>query len=376
MIINLIETSLLKPDFNEQYYFIFYEQNMCEHFYAYLIQPSIDDTIKDKIFRLIKILLFKMKKISDKYKQRLRLIDGGSINGLLSKMLSNTAFFQTQSITNKLISENFIFNLVEIFLDLSLDSAIEKSAITNNYSDNSSSKKVSSLNQITNFDSLWTIMSLLTPSVLCLNNYLRHKIDVVLQIRLKLCKLLVFYIDINGASVLQSLVKSFGWQDILCQYLCYSHKNSEKIEAKSLLKQVSKQNLMTSTPQHGIDNREKRNLRDIKKFSMYSANYSIDDRLQSFDEHDELSYNQEDEEVSIKYDKTEEISKKEKKRELYSINDSNSIEQDIDLNGSNSINNHDSDVISKDLCDTIVNLLFKLAWYGLNGTSETLWKVS
>jgi hypothetical protein len=278
-------------------------------------------------------------------------------------MLSNTAFFQTQSITNKIISESFIFNLVEIFLDLSIDSA-EKSSLN---PDNNNLSKKSSINQITNFDSLWTIMSLLTPSVLCLNNYLQYKIDTVLQIRLKVCKLLVLYIDINGSSVLQSLVKSFGWQDILCQYLCYSHINSQKQnEPKNLAKQVIKQNLITSTPQHGIDNREKRSLREIKKFSMYSANYSIDDRLQSFDEHDELSYNQEDEEVSIK----DEMSKKQK-RELYSINDSNSIEQDISLNGSN----YENDAINKNLCDTIVNLLFKLAWYGLNGTNEIVWKV-
>jgi hypothetical protein len=60
MIINLLETTLLQFDFNEQYYLIFYEQNMFEHFYACLIQPTIDDLIKDEI-RYLKLKKFHQK---------------------------------------------------------------------------------------------------------------------------------------------------------------------------------------------------------------------------------------------------------------------------------------------------------------------------
>ena len=393
MIINLIETSLLKHDFNEQYYFIFYEQNMCEHFYAYLIQPSIEDSIKEKIFRLIKILLFKMKKISDRYKQRLRLVDmtsSGSINGLLSKMLSNTAFFQTQAVTNKLISESFIFNLLEIFLDLSLDSSLSfpKSPEL--------AKKVLT-NQIYNYDSLWTIMSLLTPSVLCLNNYWQNRIDEVEQIRLKLCKFLLLYVnEVNVLSV-QYLVKSYSWQDILCQYLCYSHKPIENISHKIVIvetqrdeSQLIKDDLLTSTPTNQqtqqISNREKQSLRDLKKFSMFSTsiNYSMDDKMKSFNENDELNDNTDDLSKAVNgADENVELSKSNNNQ-----NNNKSIEQHFDFNEINNDKNKEidnettckdnsleNDGIKNSLCDTIVNLLFKLSWHGFSGSNETIWKV-
>ena len=391
MIINLLETTSLVQDFNEYYYFVFYEQNMCEHFYAYLIQPLIDDSFKEKIFRFIKILLFKIKKVPDKYKHRLRLADvnSGGINGLLSKMLSNTSVFQTNSINSKLIDENFVLNLIEIFLDNHNDSAFINSISPAPSSPKTPESTKKAQNQFTNFDSLWTILSLMMPSVTCFNNYWQHRIDDVLRIRLKLCKFLFSFIESNLSSV-QYLVKSHGWQDILCQYLCYSQKtlnNSEHVDLSEsqILQQsqIKKTNIVTSTPTiktTTISYREKHSLREFKKFS----SLSVDDKLQSFDEKDELAINNDGEPNLFEYPNKQiaTLTTNNRRQKFFSMNQS-SIEQDIDIkeiNLSHDSNTdteaaHDIDVVKNSLCNKVVNLLFKLAWNGLSGSNEGIWKV-
>jgi hypothetical protein len=363
---------------------------MFEHFYAYLIQPTIDDLIKDKIFRLIKILLFKIKKIPSKNKLRLRLLEtNGGINGLLSKMLSNTAFFQTQSTTNKLISETFLLNLIEIFLDFSLDGPSNTSK--------SAPSSPTFASQIINFDSLWTIFSLLTPSVLCLNNYWQHKIVVVLSIRLKLCKLLIKYINLNVNSV-QFLVKSYGWQDILCQYLCYSHKpihETQKIASVPTVetkKQQPKPEVITSTPTVRSNTMRKIFKNDFRKYSSYSTSSTTsvqDDRLESFDENDEIMFNNEAAEyenretvvkVSKGYRNTIEndvdiSASKEKIKEIEQVDNGSNYNTMNDSTTDTDSNSREVDAIKMKLCDKVVNLLFKFAWNGLSGSSELSWKV-
>lgn len=416
MITNLIETTIVQVQFNEQYYLIFYEPNMCESFYAYLIQPNIDDIIKEKIFRLIKILLYKIKKVSDKYKSRLRIDAYGGINGLISKMLSNTAYFQTYLSTNKLISEKFLFNLIDICLDLCNTNHEQTNPLhlkvqsVKNKSPNVpivSSQRTTSLSsppktasttnenntpvaQITNFDGLWTILSLLTPSTLCLNNYWHDKIDALIELRLKVCNLLIKYITLNSNS-LQFLVKSNGWQDILCQFLCYKHKISENNELKQPKQEEEKQSFdqpqqlevvqndkqeannksiqLTSTPTvNKLNSMRKIFSNEFKKYSSTSSTTSSlpsnDDsinvnsnnlnKIKSFDENDELTNNNNNNKNSSL---------------IIAVHDNNNTKDD--RNGAN----NEIEMSKIRLCDKIVHLIFKLTFYGITGSSESAWKV-
>ena len=141
-------------------------------------------------------------------------------------MLSNCAYVTT----NKLINEQFILNLIEIFFLTDLPNAnvtanatvLTSSSTLNTSSASSTSNSLPLTSTITNFDGLWTIISLLTPSNTLLVNC-QTEIDQLIKLRLKVCSLIIKYVHTNLNS-LQYFVKSNGWQDILCQLLCYTPK--------------------------------------------------------------------------------------------------------------------------------------------------------
>lgn len=317
MLINLLDS----PTISEMISPHFFEVNMAEMFYVLLIQFHFTENTKEKLFKILK-LLSRSKKLTDKLKGRIFKLDNiGGYNGLLSKMISSQNFFTTKVYT-QVINEKFINNLIDLYF---LNHSTQPTT-------NQSPSQIT-----TNYDALWTILSLLTPSN-SINN--EADLELLIKLRLKLCNMLVKHVNANP-NIVPLLVKPFGWQDILCQLLCFTYKSNTNIH-----KGNSKLTLITSTPER------KRHL-----FSECKDSTDSQDKFKSIDS-------------DISMNKTNLTSP--------NMNCTKDEESLLQLNDKAQSENEESNNIEENkvkLCEKVIYLMFKLSWDGIAGSNETTWKV-
>jgi hypothetical protein len=173
-----------------------------ECLFTNLADSNVKLQIKESILKLLKFLLRRASRIKNekfKNKFKLDLYDGG-YNGLINKFISNIQYQQATTVTiakdNPIVNEQFLCDLLDTYF----------------------------LNEniLTNYDGLWTILSMLTPSVSCMHNLSN---DILLNLRIKMLNLVIRFVNNVSSTLLQILVRSHGWQDILCQLLCKNKKS-------------------------------------------------------------------------------------------------------------------------------------------------------
>lgn len=182
MLINLLEA----PNASDQLYLLLFEPNLADGLWSMLVQPDLNEQVEKRLVKFIRILL-KTKKVYEKNKSRLKLDECGSYAGLTSKIFSEYAA-QFYNGSPKL-NETLVIDLIETFL-------VEES-------------------QVTNYDNLWHIISLLNlnPVQLIFDQ------DTLLRTRLKACELIIKFLFVQTSSI-RLLAKSAAWQDIVCQLFC------------------------------------------------------------------------------------------------------------------------------------------------------------
>lgn len=327
MLINLLES----PTISETISPLFFEANMAEMFYVLLIQFHFSETSKEKLFKILK-LLSRSKKLTDKIKNRVfKMETFGGYNGLLSKMISSQNFFTTKVFT-QVINEKFINNLIDLYF---MSHATQPTA-------NQSPSQIT-----TNYDALWTILSLLTPSN-SINN--ETDLEMLIKLRLKLCNMLVKHVTANP-SIVPLLVKPFGWQDILCQLLCFTYKSNTMTS-----KANSKLNLITSTPERKrhLFSECKNSTESQEKFKSIESDISMN----------KMNITSPMNATHIQIFKSLDGSKDEES--LLQLNDKTQSESEE----SNNVEENKTK-----LCEKVIYLMFKLSWDGIAGSNEAAWKV-
>ena len=201
MLIAIIES----PNASDQIYLLLFEPHMADGLYGLLTLPDLDHEVQRKLIKLIRILL-KSKKVYDKSKLRLKLEDCGGYAGLISKIISEFTFYY-QNVNRIKFNEHLVIDLLQNFL---LDEAT-----------------------LTNYDSLWNIVSLLANQ----STPLISDMDVLIKARLKLCEIIIGFLFTNLNSI-KLLTKTPAWQDLVCQLLCLERKDPANNREAQQLPQV------------------------------------------------------------------------------------------------------------------------------------------
>ncbi len=388
MLISLLEA----PNANDQLTLLLFEPNLAESFYALITQPDVAYSIQAKLLKLMKILL-KTKKVYDKYKNRLKLDDCGGYSGLVSKISSEYWFSMNHNKQTIKFNEQLVVDLLNNFLYDELVFPV-------------------------NYESVWHIISLLTVSA----QPLISDINILISIRLNICKIMSDHLIKNPNSI-KLLTKCIAWQDILCQLLCIEKKHHKAIsttnEFVSTPKYSEHDEFETTNEDYIEDTSDWENLEfkedDTKlerigllasgeKKTILSKTKSIDpkslitstpspekpknnlQRQWTDSSDDQNDFNKK---LSTKTQSDAKITSTLLKKAIKnSVNEVNSIRKilvyikdeelsDIQVNNKNEEINKDylETEETKMLCESMLDLIFKLLWEGVPGSNEDAWKV-
>lgn len=171
--------------------------------------------------------LYATFKVYERNKSRIRLDECGTYAGLTSKIFAEYSSKYLSSggsgsdlINRTIINEGLVTELIETFL---IDEVISMSSNSTAAGANASASTAN----ISNYDNLWHILSLLTlnPTQLINNR------ETLLRVRSRACDLVIKLVFAQpysqtttagtaATSAIRALTKLTGWQDIVCQLFC------------------------------------------------------------------------------------------------------------------------------------------------------------
>lgn len=407
MLISLLEA----PTVNDQLILRLFEPNLADSFYALLTQPDVSYQIQTKLLKLIKILL-KTKKVYEKNKSRLRLDDCGGYSGLVSKISYEYWFAISNNKQTNKFSELIAIDLLNNFL-------MEDSGVFP-----------------VSYESVWHIISLLTVSA----TPLITELSVLIDTRSNICKIIIDHSNRNPQAIKlltkciawqdmvcqllciekkhvnirkstnempEILISSASHNEASLKINQSQDYNEEPIEEEEILvsgEETAEWENLDETSESKIERisllKKMSQTKSGDSDSMLISTPSTDKHLKSrppISEWNEDDQNEFDNKLSTKTQTDGKVTSTLLKKAIKNSAGSsvlNNIRKSLVYNGNeteqssiqtrlenyNNKNNIGNEYLesveAKMFCESMLDLMFRLLWEGIVGSSEEAWKVS